>query len=152
MGFHREMFWLSRPIGSRVRSRHTTDRQTDGRTDRQTDTAHYFPMPSPLRRVNQPVSFENSRQRASLTLERRRRGKHNEPLKGIQSQPKLKVLIRPATEEIRSPLDNSRSSSFKCPVGWKGWRRSVDFRKGWLRLKIVGWQCNKTWIPKWGKC
>jgi len=43
MGFHPANFGLPRPFRSRVRSRHATDRRTNG----QTDTAHHFIMPLP---------------------------------------------------------------------------------------------------------
>jgi len=43
MGFHPADFGLPMPFRSRVRSRHATDRQTDG----QTDTVHNSIMPLP---------------------------------------------------------------------------------------------------------
>jgi len=45
MCFHLANFGLPRPFRSRVRSRHATDRQTDGRADRQTNTGPHFTMP-----------------------------------------------------------------------------------------------------------
>jgi len=72
-------FGLPRPFRSRVRSRHATDIQTDGRTNGQTDTGHHFIMPSlrrtdiTVRRCIVPMWRRSTRRRRSelctLTIE-----------------------------------------------------------------------------------